>query len=420
MSKPTCTIIGAGVAGIVAAHYLQNDYEVTVCESQPSIGGHTNTVDVLTSSGKEIQVDTGFIVCNDKNYPCFLSFLKDLNVPTQKSDMSFSYYNAMDNFYWGSDFPKGVFAKWRHVIDPSYYQFLSEIMRFNTLAKNEFNQLNEDETLKSWLDRHSISSQCVSSYIIPMGAAIWSCAYDEIQQFPAKSFIQFWINHGLLTLFNRPQWYTVKGGSRSYIEAFKQSFKGTIETNSIITNVAQRDQSVHIEKSDGQVIKSDKVILACHADQALKLLKNPSQNHLDCLKPWRYSSNKVVLHTDTSLLPPKRSLWCSWNYLHNELNDNAAPLTVTYYMNRLQQLKCDDPISVTLNPNQEIKQENVIREIQYTHPIYDQPALRSQQKLHTLNHETSLLFCGSYFGYGFHEDAVKSSLKVVNKLKTNA
>ncbi len=415
--KPRLAVIGSGVAGVVTAHYLQDQYDVTLLEKETRIGGHTHTVECATGPDVGLRVDTGFIVCNRKNYPGFFSFLANLGVQTQPSDMSFSYFSYVHDFCWGSDVPKGLFARRSHWFNWRYYRFVFEMIRFNWLAGRDYRRgnLNEAVTIQDWLAQHRFSDDFCRTYVVPMGAAIWSCAQQELLGFPALSFFRFWYNHGLLNLIHRPQWRTVKNGSNSYLEAFEAQFKGKIKVRQSIKGIQEDVSGVTVQFEDATDQHFDCVVVATHADTALNVLLRPSSDQKRLLGAWRYSRNTVVLHRDERVMPPIKSLWCSWSYVQSLYETDQDPLMVSYYMNRLQSLKTSNHYFVTLNPVFSL--DHVVRELTYTHPIFDQKALATQSELPSLNESSRLMFAGSYFGYGFHEDAVQSALAVVARLK---
>lgn len=408
--KPSVAIIGSGISGIVASYLLDNHYQVTLIEANERLGGHTNTVflndDVLGTVG----IDTGFIVFNLKNYPLFTTFLDRLKVSYQDSDMSFGFWNQYNNFCYSSDFPWG--ASYKNLFSLKFWCFLQEIRRFNHCVVEDLKKDDITMTrLENYLLERGFSSFFQHAYVLPMGAAIWSCSTDCILNFPAKSFFLFWKNHSLLALGKRPVWKTICKGSQSYIERFLEKFGGIVLKSSPVIQVTSHHNYVDVTLKNHQTKRYDYVVIATHADQALNLLENPTNDQKNLLGSWRYSNNEVCLHTDTRVMPKNRRSWASWLVK----NHGNSRLVMTYYMNRLQTLNTSKHYFVTLNYLDTIDKDCVLKVIDYTHPIYDQKSLESQEKLHNLN-RSPLFFCGSYFGNGFHEDGVRSAVEACKHL----
>ena len=409
----TVGVIGAGVSGLTAAYYLQNDYKVTVFEANSYIGGHTNTISL--SNG--LAVDTGFIVFNDKNYPNFCKLLKRLNVESQDSDMSFSYSSKQTNIAYSSDLPWGLFANKKQLFSLKYWRFLKEISRFNQVAVEsvELDKLG-NETIEDFLKKNQFSKYLVLNYIIPMGAAIWSASFEETLLFPAKSFLNFWYNHCLLQVQNRPTWKTVKGGSKTYVDALLKQARFNYYVNAPVQNIKRNSHFIDLYIKGQESQKFDYIILACHADQSLNLLEQPSEEEVSLLSKWHYSSNEAVLHTDTSICPVQRQAWASWmvrDFGNYQLSDAVS---VTYWMNRLQSLNTPETYLVSLNCPVTINPNSIERTINYTHPIFNTSSLESQKNLDRLNKNGHTYYCGAYFGYGFHEDGVRSGMNVARAL----
>ncbi len=388
-------VIGAGVAGIVSAYLLDKKHDVTIYEAASYLGGHTNTIE--TSEGN---VDTGFIVLNDKNYPNFSKFLKQLNVDIRYSDMSFAFESKKDDFYYAGTTINGVFAQRKNIFSSQFYKFLNEIRRFCRTGANFLKSEDETTSLGKFLSENNFSSEMINYYLIPMGAAIWSVPEKTVLEFPAKSYINFFANHGLLSFKNRPQWQTVVGGSFQYVKRFQEQFSGKVKLNSLVMEVS-RDGIVKTKNGDNSIY--DIVVLATHADMSFALIKDKTELEQRLLGAWKYQDNYTVLHTDISFLPKNKRAWASWNYVDSNL---------TYHMNRLQGLETKSEFCVTLNPVREINKNSIIREINYQHPIYDSKSVASQKNLSKLQGENRRYFCGSYFGYGFHEDAVRSAVEM--------
>jgi len=413
-NKKTVAVVGSGISGIVVAYLLDQSYNVLLIEADQRLGGHTHSVAVNDSELGITNIDTGFIVFNSLNYPVFETFLDQLGVESQDSDMSFGFHNRAQSFWYSSDFPKGVFSKKSNLFSIRFWKFLNEIKVFN---QRVFSDLDRDIigelSLEDYLNTLPLSSFFKESYVFPMGAAIWSCPIHKILEFPAKQFFAFWKNHCLLTLGKRPTWKTVSGGSRTYIDHFLKRFKGKVLTGSPVTSVRSENEEIIIRLASGEEITVDHAVIATHADQALKILANPTQLQSSLLGAWSYSDNDVYLHSDASVMPPSIHAWASWVVTQEgHLNDR---LTMTYYMNRLQHLRSRNPYFVTLNPGDSISEQHVIKKISYTHPIYDAVSVASQKDLPLLN-EGPILFCGSYFGNGFHEDGARSAVEACRLL----
>ena len=420
-NKKHIVIVGGGVAGLTCAYYLSEQFRVTLLEAGPYIGGHTNTVSVVGSDCHRYNIDTGFIVLNDKNYPLFSQLLSDVGVEHQASDMSFGVYSRPDRLVYGSDFPWGLFAQKSNLLKPSFIKMLLDIRRFNrqTLKDLELNKIPASQSLGGYLEYYGYSKDLIHQYIVPMSAAIWSTSESEVAEYPALAFFNFWKNHGLLyhglpEEKHNPKWKTVKGGSQTYVKAIldKASFERV--TDSPVTRIDRHPDRVSIQYEGGS-IDADKVIIATHADQALRLVSAPTEEETSLLSAWRYSKNKTILHSDERIMPPQRDAWCSWNIYRDQKTSWKSPVTVTYYMNRLQSLSTKQSFLVTLNPPFPLK--NIHYETDYTHPIYTKESIETQEKLPLLNGVNNTYYCGSYFGYGFHEDAVRSAHDVIKKVK---
>ena len=407
-------VVGSGISGIVSSYLLDKKYKVTLIESNKRLGGHTHTVKVNEDPLTTLSIDTGFIVFNLINYPLFVNFLSQLKVPFENSDMSFGFYHVEKRFWYSSDFPSGIFSIKKNLFSPCFWQFLFQINDFNKRVLNDLEtELLGTLSLGDYLDQLPFSSLLKEAYVLPMGAAIWSCPISELLKFPAQSFFSFWKNHTLLTLRNRPGWKTISNGSQTYINAFLKQFKGSLVVGNGVQTIKRNDQQCVIVLQNGNTIMADKVVLATHADQALSLLVDPSPMEQAVLGSWRYSNNIVYLHTDARVMPPKRNSWASWLVQQSHASDER--LTMSYYMNRLQPLNTNKDYFVTLNQNRLIAPEKLIKTIHYKHPIFDQKAIQSQSALKKIN-QGPIYFCGSYFGYGFHEDGVKSAVSVCQKL----
>lgn len=410
-------VIGSGIAGVSAAWYLRNEYHVTLFEKRDRLGGHTHTVMVNDPQAGETPVDTGFIVCNDRTYPNFHQFLRELSVPVRDADMSFGFYDEMTGFSYGATGLRGLLPSLRHLFHREYRQMWLTLPKFNRRAIADLERGELDGmTLRDYLELRNVPDSFVRLFLVPMGAAIWSSGDDVLLETPAETFLAFFKNHGLLTLLDRPQWQTVVGGSHSYLKAFREQFQGDIRLSAGVTSLRRERNHVFIQSEDRQEESFDAVVIACHADQVLPLLSDATPRERELFSPWKYHSNLTVLHTDESYLPPDRRTWASWNYRREREESGAEPLSVTYHMNRLQGLKTAHEYCVTLNPRREIPEERTIRKIHYMHPMYSVESVATQTAIldHSGNNRT--FFCGSYLGWGFHEDAIRSTRLTVEKL----
>lgn len=404
-------VIGGGVAGITAAHLLQRVAHVKLFEKNNRMGGHTNTIVIDDGPDAGTPIDTGFIVLNDRTYPLLHTLLDQLDCPVRYSNMSFAFYSEQTGFYYAGTGLAGLFAQKRNWFRPAHYWFLGEIYSF---GKKAIEDLRHDriggQTLGEYVN--GLSPETVRCYIIPMAAAIWSATQNDILKFPARTLLEFWRNHGLLSLNDRPRWQTVKGGSHSYLKAFSRSFCGQISLKADIRTIRRNSEGAVVVHRNGDIEDFDEVVIAAHADETLALLEQPTKEETTLLGAWSYQKNRTILHTDPSFLPANRKAWASWNYIETSRLLGSTPVSVTYYMNLLQGLKTHDDYFVTLNPDREPAKGTLIRDIVYHHPVYSNDAVNTQTQLPGLNGKNHTWFCGSYFGYGFHEDAVRSGVKV--------
>jgi len=410
-------VVGGGIAGITAAHCLSKNHEVTLFERNDYLGGHTNTRVVLDERGREIPVDTGFIVCNPKNYPNFYKLLAALGVKLQPSDMSFGFTCERSKLcYVGPSL--GEFARtWWNLFSPRFLLFIAEQANFNrTLARAVERDDLPDISLAEYLNSIGASDFLRTNYLAPLIAAIWSGPDVSAEVFPLRTFARFFANHGMLEFGKRPDWYTVVGGSHRYVSAFRSSFRGTLHTDSPVTRVRRDERGCRITVRGGEELPFDKVVLATHADEALALLADPSPEESAALGAWRYNTNHVVLHTDRRLMPPSKKVWAAWNYYRPTTGSLAKPVAITYYMNKLQRLDTPTDFFVSLNQRESIAPESIKYEITYTHPIYDRGAVASQAMIRRFNGARHTHFCGAYMGYGFHEDGVVGALDAIRSL----
>jgi predicted NAD/FAD-binding protein len=412
-------IIGSGISGMVAAHHLAGEHDITLFEAGKSLGGHTATIDV-ESKGKSYAIDTGFIVYNDWTYPQFIRLLKNLGVETKPTAMSFSVSDALSGVEYAGSSLNTLFAQRRNIVSPRFLRMTKDILKFNSQVETHLSDNPEcgEMTLGDYLDNFKYSKGFADLYLIPMGAAIWSANTEMMLNFPLAFFVRFFRNHGLLNVRNRPQWRVIKGGSRSYIDPLSKAFKQNVELENPVTSVTRVTQS---NGRPGVRVQSkrcsdeyDEIIFACHSDQALKILQDKSAQEDDILSAIPYTSNEVVLHTDSSLLPKNRNCWSSWNVALGS-NQIDRP-TLTYNMNILQGLAAEETFCVTLNQTNAIAEEKVVGIYHYDHPVFSEQGIKAQSRWSEINGIKNTWFCGAYWRNGFHEDGVWSALRVINEL----
>ncbi|MCL1067204.1 FAD-dependent oxidoreductase [Shewanella olleyana] len=411
-------VVGSGISGLTCAHLLSELHQVTVFEANDYIGGHTATIDVEVE-GKPYAIDSGFIVFNDRTYPRFQKLMSRLNVKSLPTEMSFSVQNTRTGLEYNGHTLWSMFAQRRNLLKPDFYRFLAEIVKFNNQCKaiyeSEDYQIN---SLGEFLDSQGFSDFFSEHYILPMGAAIWSASINDMRAFSLRFFIRFFHHHGLLNISDRPQWYVLQGGSRSYIPALIAPFKERLFLNSGVTSIERKEDGVNIRVNNGEVQYFDEVILACHSDQALAMLEDASEDEQEVLGAMAYQNNEVVLHTDVNLLPKRRAAWASWNYRLDgkDAEDIASkPASVTYNMNILQQLPKDAPtFCVTLNQTESIDSSKILRKFNYAHPVFNDASMNAQKERSRICGVRHTHFAGAYWYNGFHEDGVRSGLDVCN------
>ncbi|HVJ53086.1 MAG TPA: FAD-dependent oxidoreductase [Aliidongia sp.] len=411
-------IIGGGVAGLGCAWLLGQRHEVTLYEAADRLGGHANTIDVPTEAGA-LPVDTGFIVYNEMNYPELTRLFAHLGVETTASGMSFSVSRDQGRLEYAGHL-KGLFGQPRNLFSRSFHHMLGEVLRFYREAPLWLENAGGDgSTLGEYLARNRYSDLFIDSHILPMGAAIWSCPVERMMAFPAASFIRFCVNHGLLKLGGRPAWRTVTGGSRRYVEKLAAGLEGVVHLSTPIAAVRPDGAGVTIIDREGAASRHDQAVLACHADQALSLLTDDTP-HAELLGHFHYQENRAVLHRDRRLMPRRRAVWSSWNYaadVGRDVGARTGAVAVTYWMNRLQALPRTAPsVFVSLNPLLEPDSTLIYRDMIYRHPLFDHAAIAAQRRLPDLQGIGGLWLCGSYCGWGFHEDALVSAMKVAAAL----
>ncbi|WP_153913619.1 NAD(P)/FAD-dependent oxidoreductase [Shewanella sp. TC10] len=411
-------VVGSGISGLTCAHLLSELHQVTVFEANDYIGGHTATIDVEVE-GKPYAIDSGFIVFNDRTYPRFQKLMSRLDVKSLPTEMSFSVQNTRTGLEYNGHTLWSMFAQRRNLLKPDFYRFLAEIVKFNNQCKAIYDaedyQIN---SLGEFLDSQGFSEFFSEHYILPMGAAIWSASINDMRAFSLRFFIRFFHHHGLLNISDRPQWYVLQGGSRSYIPALIAPFKERLLLNSGVTSIERKEDGVNIRVNNGEVQYFDEVILACHSDQALAMLVDASEDEQEVLGAMAYQNNEVVLHTDVNLLPKRRAAWASWNYrLDGKDADDIAskPASVTYNMNILQQLPKDAPtFCVTLNQTESIDSSKILRKFNYAHPVFNEASMNAQKERSRICGVRHTHFAGAYWYNGFHEDGVRSGLDVCN------
>ena len=409
-------IVGAGVAGITAAWLIGKRHDVTLIERNDYVGGHTNTIDVREPSGAQVPVDTGFIVCNPVTYPQFYRLLAEWGVTLRDSDMSFGYCCEASGLGYVGPSLREFCRQYGNFFRLAFLRMLLEQRRFNRRASADLDCGRLDDTsLDVYLSRIGATDYFLTNYLLPIAAAVWSSPDAGMLQFPASTFIRFFRNHGLLDPSHAPTWQTVVGGSKAYVSAFRSKFKGEVISNAPVRAVERHDDRVTVHFHRGDSRSFDEVVMAAHADESLAMLADASGQERALLSAWTYHRNPTVLHTDASIMPANRRLWASWNYHRRTSQSADAPVPITYYMNRLQGLKSDRDYFVSLNAGDAIDPAKVIYSVNYTHPAYTSRSIQAQQELRRSNGTNRTHFCGSYMGYGFHEDAVASAASVAAK-----
>ncbi len=407
-------VIGAGVAGLGTAWLLSRQHDVVIYERESRFGGHSCTVDVATPDGPQ-PVDVGFIVFNERNYPNLVALFEHLGVPTEESDMSFAVSLDDGRYEYASSYG-GYFAQRRNVVRPSFLRMTRDILRFNRLAPRLLAQAEDlDFTIGDFVADTGLSDAFRDRYLVPMASCIWSTPLGRMLDYPAQTFARFFNNHGLLTIGPQLRWRTVSGGSRSYVERIVAPLRARARLATAAQAIRRDARGVEIRDASGQWDRFDKVVLACHADQALALLGDADARERELLGCFAYSSNEVWLHADAGLMPRRRSVWASWNYVADS-RATASNASVTYWMNRLQNLPDRTPLFVSVNPGRAPRPATAHARYTFEHPMYDAAAIRAQRDLHEIQGARHAYFCGSYCGYGFHEDALAAGLDVAEQL----
>ena len=404
-------IVGSGISGNTIAHLLHKKHKVTVYEKNNRIGGHSHTHDI-NINGIPVSVDTGFIVFNKKNYPLFSNLLKDLDVAYEDSNMSFSVFSKKTSLEYNGTSLNTLFSQRKNIFNPKFIKMILEILRFNKESLSLLETSNE-LNLGSYLAKKKYSDYFLKNYILPMGSAIWSSNLETMINFPAKFFVTFLHNHGMLNINNRPQWLTVTNGSRSYVQKLCLPFIDNIRLNSKINFIERKSNKVIVNDKLGSE-SFDYIFLACHSNQALDILKDANNNEKEILGAIPYAKNEIYLHTDSSVMPKHKLSWAAWNY--NIDSKENEPITLTYNMNILQNLSIETPVLVTLNPKGPIEPSKIIKKLKYSHPKFSIASVNAQKRHHKISGVNRTFYAGAYWGNGFHEDGVKSAYDCVNQL----
>ena len=406
-------IIGSGISGLSAAYYLSKKHHVDLYEREDHFGGHSHTLDLILN-GKKVSVDIGFIVFNFQTYPNLIKFFKENDVDIEKSNMSFSVSVDNTNFEYCGNGIRGIFSNKSNILNLKFLQMFFDIIKFYKKS-DKINIKDENYTLGEYLRHNRLSSTFINYHLIPMVSAIWSMPPVEASKMPIKFFFKFFQNHGLFKLKNRPQWYTVSNRSRSYVNKVISKVSGEYFKNYKITKIKRKLSGIDLYYGgENEFFNYDKIVLATHADEALSLIDNPTVEENEILSNFSYKENIAIIHTDKRAMPKNKKNWCSWNSSID--NKDNTKNSITYWLNLLQNLSCDENIFLTLNPYFEIDKTKILKEVKFTHPYFDKTALNSQIMLSKLQNQKDILFCGSYFGYGFHEDGIKSSIEMVKYL----
>ncbi len=408
--KQTVAVIGSGISGMAAAYLLAPKYDVTLYEKNAITGGHTRTK-IVRFGDTEIPVDTGFIVFNHVNYPELVGLFKTLDVPTHKSDMSFAFTTHNGGFEWGARNLNALFGQRSNLFNPRFYRLIRDVLRFFKNAE-AVAHANPALTLGGLLAALKTGEGFKDQFILPMGAAIWSCPAETMLLFPARTFVQFFRNHGLLSLNGQHQWYTVTGGSREYMRRILAPLEGRIKLDAAVRSVARSGDKIIVETAGGWQAVYDHVVMASHADETLGMLKDPTEVERDVLGAFQYQANHAVLHSDTAVMPTRRACWSSWNYSANQHKN----VSVTYWMNLLQGIDNKYPLFVTLNPDKPIDPAKIHDEHLFHHPIFTREAIAAQSRIPEIQGKRSLWFCGAYQRYGFHEDGLQSAVAVAKAM----
>ena len=406
-------VVGSGISGLSAAYYLSKKYHVDLFEREDHFGGHSHTIDLIFGE-KKVSVDIGFIVFNFKTYPNLINFFEENNIQIEKSDMSFSVSVENTNFEYCGKGLNGIFSKRLNLFNLKFLKMFFDIINFYNQC-DKLNQFDEKITLEEYLNKNKLSKEFINYHLIPMVSAIWSMSSGEASKMPLKFFVKFFQNHGLFKLKNRPQWFTVSNRSRTYVNNILSKLSGEHYKNYPVRKIVSKSSGIDLYYGgESEFFNYDKVVLATHADEALSIIENPSKEEKKILSNFRYKENLAYIHTDEKIMPKNKKAWCSWNSSINKYDIEKN--SITYWLNLLQNLKCEENIFLTLNPHFKIDQSKILKKVRFTHPYFDQSALDYQIELKNLQNKKNILFCGSYFGYGFHEDGIKSSINMLKHL----
>lgn len=407
--KKRIAVIGSGISGLVSAYLLSQRYDITLYEANDYLGGHTHTIDINIEHEK-YAVDTGFIVFNKKTYPNFCKLMSSINIDILKSEMSFSYCSDHSALEYNGHNLNTLFADRGNLFNPAFYRFIKDIIQFNHDAKSFLANNHQDISIREFTQSKGYKQLFLDVYLIPVIASIWSKNTTDVWNCSARFLFQFFFNHGLLNVINRPQWYVISGGSRSYISALTAPFKNNIFLNTKIEKIERQNNTVILCTKEARTTY-DAVVIATHSDQALKMLEKPTENEASILGAIPYTENEAILHTDTSILPTCRRAWASWNYYDIGRNEP----TLTYYMNRLQNIRANEDILLSVNLADKINPAKILRKMSYGHPCFNKPALNAQKRYAEINGKNNTYYCGAYWGNGFHEDGVNSALEVCRR-----
>ena len=405
-------VIGSGISGLGAAYFLSKKYKVDLFEKEDRFGGHSHTIDIkLNEDTNKIHADIGFIVFNKKTYPNLINFFKEIDIEIEKSNMSLSFMSKdIDLEYCGKGL-KGIFSHKKNLFNFDFFKMFLEILKFYKKS-SELNKFSEDISLGEYLVNEKHSEYFINYHLIPMVSAIWSMPPYDAKKMPIKFFMKFFQNHGLFNLSKRPQWYTVKNRSRQYVNKVIEKISGEHFKNYKIDKIKRISNFVRIfYGSENEYFDYDKVIIATHADEAKKMIEDKSEEEAKILGSFQYKKNLAIIHSDEVVMPQKRFNWSAWNTSISKKNSS-----VTYWLNLLQNFKINKNIFLTLNPFENINTDKIIKKVEFTHPYYDYNTLKNQKNLHLIQNKKNILFCGSYFGYGFHEDGIKSTLEMIKFL----
>ena len=406
-------VVGSGISGLSAAYYLSKNHQVDLFEKDDHFGGHSHTID-LNISAKKIAVDIGFIVFNFKTYPNLIKFFNENKIAIEKSDMSFSVSLRNTMFEYCGKGLDGIFANRSNLFNLKFLRMFYDIIKFYKKC-DHFDKFDENITLGNFLEKEKLSEEFINYHLIPMVSAIWSMPPYEANQMPLKFFLKFFQNHGLFKLKNRPQWFTVSNRSRSYVQNILSKISGEHFKNYNVNKIKSKSSGIDLYYGgESEFFNYDKVVIATHADEALSIIDNPTNEEKEILSQFSYRENIAYIHTDKTAMPKNKKAWSSWNSSLKKDEENKS--SITYWLNLLQNLRCNEDIFLTLNPYFEINQSKILKKVKFTHPYFDQSALDHQRELQNLQNKRNILFCGSYFGYGFHEDGIKSSIEMLKNL----